>query len=207
MGLHVEDAANVAIGVVGHEDSADGAGAFQLQGHIDGVADSRELAHRANLAQQHWPGADADAHGQFVARDGVGSRSGNVERCQRRLHGQRRAHRALRVVLAGGLGPPDGHDGVTDVLVDAPAVIDDHTIEHQPQAIHHPGQLLGVHRLRHRGEAGHVGQQNGDLLALLFARRLVLKRLELMVDGRHQRGDDVIAQNGALRFQRDHTGL
>ena len=44
VGLHVEDAANVAIGVVGHEDSADGAGAFQLQGHIDGVADSRELA-------------------------------------------------------------------------------------------------------------------------------------------------------------------
>jgi hypothetical protein len=74
------------------------------------------------------------------------------------------------------------------VLVDATAELADHGVESRPQVVHDLGDVLGVHPLRHVGEAAHIGEQNRDLAAtrgsLTQGRQFPLQRREGPVDHR-----------------------
>ena len=73
-----------------------------------------------------------------------------------------RADRALGIVLVGDRRAPDGHDGVTDELLDGPAVeLDDsrRALEVAAQELAH---RLGVAVLGDRREADEVGEEDGD---------------------------------------------
>ncbi len=158
--LHVENAADVAIGVVGEQHPADRRGMLQAAGHVNGIAHGGELAHAADRAEQHLAGVDANSQGQ-------GSVVGPAELIDRRLHPQRRPDGHLRVILTRRFRPPKSHDRVADVLVDAAAVVGNGLIHQQPEIIHDRGDDLGVHHFRECRKAGGVGKQNGGLLALL----------------------------------------
>ena len=87
-----------------------------------------------------------------------------------------RADRALGVVLVGGRHAEDGHEAVAhDRRHDAAEVLDD-----EPQRRHGRPQegvhVLGVERLRERGVAGQVGEQDRQQLAFGRGDRLTADR-------------------------------
>ena len=60
------------------------------------------------------------------------------------LDGQRGPDGLLGVVLAHGLRSPDAHDGVADVLVDAPVALGDHPVDPVPQLVEGVAQVLRI---------------------------------------------------------------
>ena len=74
---------------------------------------------------------------------------------------------ALGVVLVGGGRPEEGHDPVAQVALDDPAVPGDLALEQRVVGMEEGPHVLGVERLGAGREAGEVGEQDGDGLALL----------------------------------------
>ena len=60
----------------------------------------------------------------------------------------------------------DRHHGVADVLLDGPALRLDLGSHHREPRAHHLAQLLRVEPVGELGRPRHVGEENGDDLAL-----------------------------------------
>jgi hypothetical protein len=128
---------------------------LEAGGDVDGVADDRQLA-AGERGDHDLAGVDADREGQ-VAPD--------------LPHGQPRRHRPLGVVVVGGGHAEHGQQRVAHVLVDGAAVVGDHRGQAPEGGVDRPGDGLGVGPLGQRGEAHHVGEQDGGQLALVDRRR------------------------------------
>jgi hypothetical protein len=79
---------------------------------------------------------------------------------------------ALGVVLVGDRGAEERHDPVAGVLVDRPLVSVDAAGEDPEQAIEQAVPLLGIDALGQLHGAHHVGEEDGDQLALAPERAL-----------------------------------
>ena len=133
------------------------------------------------LADQHapWWGDRLDTGGRVdeVARDhaliGPADRDGGLARHHARSGGDSLAELLdsvdqveagpdgpLGVVLAGRRGSPDGHDRVTDELLDRPAVPLDDPCRDREVARERVADVLCVLLLGERGEADQVGEQD-----------------------------------------------
>ena len=155
-GLDVEHPAHAAVRVMRDEHAVDRGEVLQSAGQVDGVAHHGRLGGGPHGAEVGEAGADADA-------DRQGHTGLRVERGQLGLQRQPRPHGSFGVVLQGALRAPHRHHRITDVLVDPAAVFGHDQVEAGPDAVHHPGDELGVHPLGHRGEAAHVGEQHRHL--------------------------------------------
>ena len=158
----VDRVAGGAIGALADGHRLGATGGLQARGHVDGVAGDRVgVAHRAgqDLAGVH-------AHPQREVDVVLRARLG-VDLLHRLLHAQGGADRALGVVLVGHRRAEQGHDVVADVLVDGAAVALDLLAQAPQEALDHRLEGLGVEALGHRGVAGEVGEEDGDLAALL----------------------------------------
>ncbi len=147
---------------------------------IDDVARNHALADGADgdrrLARQHTCAHAQVGHPHLVAQRGHGG-----DQVERRPHGP------LGIVLGGAVGAPDGHHGIADELLDHAAVELDQSPAHVEVAREQRPHLLGVARLRERGETDQVGEQHGDQAPL--GRRLWPCR-------RHGEGDCRSARRG-----------
>src|SRR5581483_3725715 len=101
---------------------------------------------------------ELDAALLLHARDVVGEHA---------LHRERRAQRALRIVLVRDRCPEDHEDRVADELLDRSVVSDRLFGEVLEDAGHEDLQLLGVHLIGELREAREVGEEDGDESALL----------------------------------------
>ena len=132
-----------------------GAALCKPRGRVDNVARGHALAGvRARVERdQRLARRDPDAELEAFVDCEVADR----ERC---------AHRPLGIVLVCGRRAEERHDGVADELLDRPAV----ALELVPDAcvVRAKDRLdvLGVERLRPRGEADEVAEDHGDDLAL-----------------------------------------
>ena len=90
-----------------------------------------------------------------------------VDLAHRRLHAEPGAHRALGVVLVRDRRAEDRHHVVADVLVDGAAVALDLLAEPHQHAVDSALTASGSMRSATGGVAGQVGEQDGDLAALL----------------------------------------
>ena len=88
------------------------------------------------------------------------------ERLEPVLDRERRAERALGVVLVRDRRAEERHHPVAEELVDRPLVAVDRAQDHLEGAVHDRVDVLGVELLGHRGEARHVREHHGDDLAL-----------------------------------------
>ena len=194
--LDIEQAAHVAVGVVGDQDAADGRRVLQPAGDIDGIAHGRELRRGADVADQHRAGVDADAHRQRHVVLPAESGQRGLQR-QGGAAGLVRGHPRAPCVRA-----PEGHHGIADVFVDDAAARGDLAVERLPEGIHQLGDLLVVEGLAERGEAGDVGEEDGDLFALRFGLAcLGGERSQLLAQRTQRCVHHSVAKNGALRFQ------
>ena len=188
--LDVEHAADVAVGVVRDEHAAERREALHPARHVHRVAHRSELSARANRAEVCRSRVDPDPHREPV--DGAAAH-------HLFLHRQTGANGALRIVLLRRAHPPNRHDRVTDVLVDASAVIGDDRVEAGPQLVHHAGHGLGIQSRRHRREAAHVGEHHRHLAAPL---RLRAGNLELSAQCRNRRVDDLVRDDASQTLLR-----
>ena len=127
---------------------------------VHDVAHGRVLAGGAHRSDQHLAGVHAHSHlgadAQVLAEGG-----------ERALHLERRPHRPLGVVLVGDGRAEQGHDGVSDDLVDLAAErghVGDEPFEAPVDQVLH---VLGVGRLGERGEPDEVGEQDRGDAALV----------------------------------------
>jgi hypothetical protein len=68
----------------------------------------------------------------------------------------------------GNGGPEQGHDAVTGVLVDGPLIAMHLLGQDRETPIHNGVDILRVKACGEGAEAGHVGEEHGDLLAFAF---------------------------------------
>ena len=139
---------------------------FEARGEVDGVADDGEfhLLGGAEVADDDFAVVQADADVEFghAASAPVG-----VQLLQTFPHGERGGDGVAGVQRGAGADDvaPDGHDGVADKLVERAVMREDephHLLEIFVELL---DELGGVRVLSERGEAAHVGEQNGDRLA------------------------------------------
>ena len=134
------------------------------------VSPDRRVVHAqviADLAHHHEPRVQANAHLQAepaLGLEGLGHVTDSALNAQGRVHGP-----AWTVFVRDG-GAEQGHDPIAGVLVDR-ALEAVHLRRNTLEAavddlVHH----FGVELLGECSEAGHVGEQDGDLLALAFQR-------------------------------------
>src|SRR5919109_1138551 len=81
---------------------------------------------------------------------------------ERLLHRERGAERALGVVLVRHRRAEDHEDRVADELLDRAFVALGLAHERLEDVAHELLELLGIERLRERGEADDVGEEDGD---------------------------------------------
>ena len=155
-GSDVEDAADVPVGVVRDENTADRCRLLQAGREVDGVTHRRELAGRADRAEQHGAGGDSDAHPDAVAR--LVTESRNLP-----LQLESSANGALRVALARRVRAPQRHDRIADVLVDVSTMLTQHGVEPPPHLVDDLRDDLNVERLGERREAADVGEEHRRL--------------------------------------------
>jgi len=72
------------------------------------------------------------------------------------------------MVLMGQGGAEEGHDPIAGELVDGPLVAMDLLHQDLEAAVHDLVDLLGIQLLGEGGEGGHIGEEDGDELALSF---------------------------------------
>lgn len=139
---------------------------------------------------------EADAHLQGMAVVGG-------EGVHGRLHRQRRPDRLFRVILAGFVYAPEGHHGVADMFVDTAVVGKNDLVHPPPQGVDRLLGVLGVHRFDHGREAGDVGEEDGDLFALLIGVRDRVQGGQLGLDPGDGGGNGRVPQRVPSRFQGD----
>ena len=167
-----------------HGDAPGPGRALETGRHVHRVAgDGVALAHGPG---QHLAGVDPHAKVEVDAR-----REPGVHLRHRRLHAEARPHRALGVVLVRQRGAEERHHVVADVLVHRAPVARDLGAQPHQGPVHQRLHLLGVHPLGHRRVARQVGEQHGDLAALL--RRLLGLRVRRRSGRRRGRAVEGVA--------------
>jgi len=167
---------------------------LQAAGCIDSIAHDGIFPRGADRTQESHAGVQANADLQRAAAQL------QVGFFDHLLHRQGRAHGALGVIFAGGGHAPDCHHGIADVLVNRPAILQDHTIHALPEGIHCLGDFFGVLQSGSGSEARGIRKQDGDLLALLLG-ALAPERLQALAHGSQPGFDYRITQQGPLSFQ------
>ena len=137
-------------------------GGLEASRDVDGVADDGVSV--ADCARDHLAGVDADPQSKAHP---VGQAEALVQLGHRLLHAEAGADRALGVVLVRDWRAEDGHHVVADVLVDSAAVAVDLLAEAAQAAVDEALHRLRVHALGDRRVSGEVGEDDGDLAALL----------------------------------------
>lgn len=154
--LDGEQAADVAVRVVGDEDAVGGGSLLQLAGECSRAADGAQRARCAKGTNEHHAGGDADAQRKrerlLLAKGG-----------QRGLQGKRSADGALGVVLAGGRSTPDRQQRIVAAPLKQAAVLVDHRVEALPERAEQLGGVRGV-EVREQGRgANQHGREDGRL--------------------------------------------
>jgi hypothetical protein len=128
----------------------------------------------ADLADHHFARVEPHAHGEAQA---VAPPEFVRVAAQLIAQPKRRVARSLGVVLVGDRSTEERHDPVARVLVDR-ALEAVHAVgQDLEEAVQDPVPLLGVHLLGQLHRALHVGEENGDLLALALQGGLALEDL------------------------------
>ncbi len=142
--------------------------------------------HERGLAQEHFAGRgrllQACRHVDSIAGCETLRRTGHnlaavetdprleAELGQRLPHLSCGPHRAQGIVFVDDRHTEDGHDGVTDELLDRSAVALDDCFHPLEVARQKCTQRLGVDRFAELGRSGHVAEEDGDGLPLLAGR-------------------------------------
>ena len=79
------------------------------------------------------------------------------------VHVQRRPHRPFRIVAMGDRSSEHGHDRISDVFVDATAIVIHDAIGHGEETIEDGVRFLRVEGVGHRREARQIREQNRHL--------------------------------------------
>ena len=188
---HVEDPADVAVGVVGDEHPAMRRESLDPAGDVDRVAgDGALVTGGPDEPEQHRPGVHADPHRD---RQTVRRR----KRLERITQVEGGPHRPLGIVLPRAAPAPHAHHGVADVLVDVPSALLDGAIDHRPQAVHETGDQLGIHPLGQRREPRHVGEQHRRLAPTLGGVGQWTLNIELRPQRRHGHVDHRVGHRAA----------
>ncbi|OQA92963.1 MAG: hypothetical protein BWY25_03135 [Chloroflexi bacterium ADurb.Bin222] len=164
-GVALEQTPHVLVGAVGDEDAAGRRDALQPVRQVDGGTDGGVLPGGAQGSQDDRARADADAQVQRNRRLEV-----RAQLLDGGLDFQRGADGLFGVVLTRPIGAPERHDGVAHVFVNAPAPLQDDPVNPLPEEVEQLGDFLGVEALREPGKVGDVGEQHGDLFALVGRR-------------------------------------
>ena len=195
LALHGDRAERARLDVPAHE-ALRGLGQHDLAGsgellharrRVGRVAD-RGVVHSQVVADRpddDEPGVEAHAHAEvdparpleLVAVPGEDA-----------LHPERRVCRAPRVVLVGHGCAEEGHEPVPEELVDGALVavdLDEHQLE---RAVDEGVDVLGIEGLGEGREAGGIGEEHRDLLALARERGAVLQDPLGQVGRRVRRG-------------------
>ena len=135
--------------------------AVEARGQVHRVAQDRVFPAlgAAQAAGHHLATGDAHVDPQFAAELGAQGLHGAVDI-------ESGADRAQRIVAMGDRRPEQRHHRIPHVLVDGAAIVLDGPVGDGEEARHQGMQLLGIERGRKLGEAGDVGEQDGDLAAL-----------------------------------------
>ena len=116
---------------------------------------------RADVADRHVAGADADAQGQDLLRL---HEPGLLQRRQRAAHLQRHPHGAHGVVLVRHRVAEENLDLLADVLVQRAAILE-HDLRHRVQVgVQQVDQLFGLVALGDRREPPHVHEGYREVL-------------------------------------------
>jgi hypothetical protein len=110
----------------------------------------------------------------------------------------------------GGGGAEERHDGIADVFVDAPAVVEYGFIHTRPERVDHGVDDLKVHGLCHGGEPRNIREKDGDQLPLLrLMRDASIRGCPRQFFAQQDQGDigDVIAQQRSLGFDLGYCPL
>jgi hypothetical protein len=165
----LEEAGDRVVSILRHQHTAWTGDLLQSRRQIGRVA-HRGVIHPqivADPAHDHGPGVQTDAHLQSEAtlllqlarqlRDGI-------------LDAESGVHGALGAILVRDRRAEQRHDAVAAVLVDGALEAMHLGRDGLKAAIDDPVHFFGIHPLRERGEAGDVGEQDGDLPPLAFQR-------------------------------------
>ena len=146
------------VGGLADEDAVDRRGRLQAGSGVDHVARGHPLALRRPGAEgdQRLARVDGDPQLQLVPllRHPVADR-------------ERRAHRALRVVLVRGRGAEERHHRVADELLDGAAEALELPAQVRVVRGEQPANVLGIELLGAGGEADEIGEEHRHDLALL----------------------------------------
>ena len=144
---------------VADQDPAGRCCALQPRRGVDDVAHRRVLG-AGQRADQHLAGVDADAH----ADAGAAGKAGRADEVgERRLHPQRRPHRAFGVVLVSDRRAEQGEDAVAEDLVDPAAEGGDVVDEQLEARVDQPLDGFGIAVLGQGREPDQIGEQHrGD---------------------------------------------
>src|SRR5262249_25885592 len=133
-----------------------------------GIADCRvvhaEVA--ADGADDHGARVEPHPHPEV---DPVGPLHVVGERLEVVLDRERRAQRALSVVLVSDRRTEKRHHAIAEELVDRALVTVNRIQDDLEGAVHDPVDVLGIELLRHRRESRHVREHHGDDLPLALA--------------------------------------
>ena len=168
--LVVERMRGQAVGLAGDQDAARLGLRLQALGEVDGIAHDRVVALMVSPdgPGDHQAGVEADPDPESEAGLGLqalGEALGSA------LHGVGRADRPLGVVFVGDRCAEESHDGVTNVLVDdAPEAVDG-LGKGLEAGVDDLGEALGVEGFAQAGEAGDVGEEDGDHPAIAAGKR------------------------------------
>ena len=153
---------------LGHQDGPGLRRRQQPRGRVHGIARHRvgRLRAPAEATRHHRPRVKADVERHRLAEPPLplpAERRGALQ------HVQRRPHRPLRVVLVGHRRAEHRHDRVAHELLHEAVIARDRlgqrVEERGLEGAHH----LGVEPLGQRGEAGQIGEEDGDLAAVGLA--------------------------------------
>ncbi len=169
--LEREEPRSNAVRLLAHHDLAGLGDAQEPRREIGRVADGRIIHAEvpADRSDHDQPGVDSHPHPELGS---MGPAHVGGERLELLLDRQRRAERPVGVILVGDGRSEQRHDPVTEELIDGPLVTVDGAENDLERPIHDRVNFLGVHPLRHRGEARDVREHDGDALSLALQGRL-----------------------------------
>ena len=167
----LDGVANQLVGRLADQHLAGGRGLLQPSGHVHGVAGDQPLAGRDvagdDLARIHT--------GAVLQADPVVRLQALVDDLEGLAHLGGRPDRAQRVVLVEPWEPEDGHDGVSDVLLDRAAVADEDRAHGLEVDSEDGAERLAIEPFPERGRALQVAEDDRDDPSVLLRRRFGLQ--------------------------------
>ncbi len=171
-----ERALHQLAGVVGQEDAPGWGSSLETSGAVDDLANDHDITTGAVVHGAHHDVAGVDSH-PHLERDAVTVLQLLVEVVQPIVHGKRRSHGPVGVVLAGSVHAEHRHHRVADELLDDAALVLDAACPNSEILCDDRAHVFRIELTREHGEVDQVGEQDGHLFALVS----------------HGAGDDAVA--------------